>query len=127
MQCLAVFRQVMQDQQDGLNKGHVIGEEIPHARHCLDYMYQVRGLPAHSEPLKLICEQTLRCVADDTIEWEIPTMPRTKHITGMDTVRTCRDPSKLVKKACDAREVYINNGWTDGPLPDICERREMPW
>ncbi|RDW91560.1 hypothetical protein BP5796_02725 [Coleophoma crateriformis] len=47
-QCLAVFRQALQVQQDGLDIGH--GEkEIPHARHCLDYMYQVLGLSCEFE------------------------------------------------------------------------------
>jgi hypothetical protein len=48
MQCLAVFRQVLQAQQEGLDIGS--GEkEIPHAQLCLDYMYQVWGLSCESE------------------------------------------------------------------------------
>lgn len=109
MQCLAVFRQVLQAQREGLDIRND-NKEIPHAQHCLDYMYQ-----------------TLSCSADDTIEWEIPTIPRTKHITGMDTPRMCRNSSKLVKQACEARKVYIEHAWTDGPLPKICEVGDMPW
>lgn len=45
-QCLAVFRQALQVQEDGLDIGKG-GKEIPQARiarHCLNYMYQVLGL-----------------------------------------------------------------------------------
>lgn len=45
----------------------------------------------------------------------------------MDTIRTCRDTSQLVQRACTFRASYIDLGWLDGPLPSMCEKGEMPW
>jgi len=109
MHCLASLRQALQLARDGEDIGHG-GKDESHWPHCLDYLYQ-----------------TLRCYGDDTDEWEIFTQPRTKRISGMDTMRTCRDTSQVVKRACDARAFYIRMGWLDPPLPSMCETGEMPW
>lgn len=131
MHCLATLRQTLQLARDGKDIGNG-GKDEPHWPHCLDYLYQVCGLSSICGTIVpeidlISIAQTLRCYADDTSEWEIFTQPRTKRISGLDTMRTCRDTSHVVKRACEARAFYIQMGWIDGPIPSMCETGELPW
>lgn len=131
IQCLASLRSALQSAQDGKDIGNS-EKEGRHWSHCFDYLYQVWRLCCNFEGTfreadEIPIVQTLRCYGDDTDEWEIFTRPRSKQSSGMDTMRTCRDTSQLVKRACDARKFYIDVGWIDGSLPSMCETGEMPW